>query len=83
MCFIEAPERWCIIGELGESWVVKIDLMLGNAMNFIYSGEDRAFWWRQTSAFPVRARLMGLVGIQGKSMSRADEFDAGDDGVVS
>ena len=27
MCFIECPEFWCTINELGESWEVKIDLI--------------------------------------------------------
>ena len=27
MCFIECPDCWCTINELGESWEVKIDLI--------------------------------------------------------
>ena len=27
ICFIECPERWGTVNELGESWAVKIDLI--------------------------------------------------------
>ncbi len=35
MCLIACPEFWCTIDELGESWVVKIDLIEENYIQMI------------------------------------------------
>ena len=36
--------------------------IFGNAfeIKFVEGGEDRAFWRRQTSAFPVRGEIQGI-----------------------
>ena len=35
MCFIECPERWGTVNELGELWAVKIDLIEENRLHGI------------------------------------------------
>ena len=55
MCFVTCPECWGV--DAGHEFL----LIFGNAFETkkAESGEDRAFWWRQLMAFPVKVRLGG------------------------
>ena len=93
-------ECWCTLDELGELWIVEIDLVEENYIKVFEfgdvdashevlqifaspfetkiheSGEDRMFWWRDTSDFPIR---MGSRG----SEFKVKFFEAGQCGEAS
>jgi hypothetical protein len=47
-------------------------------MKFVERGEDRAFWWRKTSALPVRARFRGSE-FKGKIFKARQHGEESDD----
>ena len=99
-CFVGCLECWCTFDELGELWVVEIDLIeekyrkvfkfgdvdASHEVLQIFanpfeskiheSGEDRTFWWRETSDFRVRMR-------SGGSEFKIKCFEAGQCGEAS